>query len=266
MTTITVAQVWKKHGDWTVQGNYKTDNGSPAIEYIRWVDGSDHTFDVTFVNGEVHRLHGDTLLEVVEPSAERKSVSQMTPSEVRALPQTAEPPAPTPPPDVSEIAAIKARLAKITPGQWVAEHDTDHNVPFWIVESYTDEGTDWVAKVMKWGGFEDDPISEHDAKFIANAPADITALLAALDTANAEVAATLANNIIALLYLDPAPTWDTIEEADNLITAEICDMRLQHAADEATIANLRGQLERANAELDALTVANVQLAIQLGIK
>ena len=148
-------------------------------------------------------------------------------------------PAPTTPPDATsggEIAAIRARLAKITPGEWwVDEYINEMHDKVLHVRQPHEADQYGICEIFGEPDGEDDHVRS-DAQFIANAPADIRALLAALGTANAEIARLTDENTDIdhqLAYRE--------REAKNAKLAVVLAMD-QRTADLATIETLRRQL------------------------
>ena len=89
-------------------------------------------------------------------------------------------------PAVTALTAIRERLAKITPGEWV-ENTTDDGFDQIEVPSKQMDYGPWV--VCGIGDLEEtDPEDHYNADFIAHAPADIAMLLAEVDRLTAALA------------------------------------------------------------------------------
>lgn len=71
------------------------------------------------------------------------------------------------------IAPIKARLAAVSPGEWGASYRPEGSTTVWRHEAGAGRFT--VAEVCSWDR------RRENAEFIANAPADIAALLAEIE-------------------------------------------------------------------------------------
>lgn len=102
----------------------------------------------------------------------------------------------TPPVEALDVAAIEARLTAITPWPWETDGDDIDNVSAQLVAA--EEGTEHDGWEVFRAGDPSEPIGtaliEADARFYAQAPSDIAALLvdrAALLAANVAMRKTL---------------------------------------------------------------------------
>lgn len=91
----------------------------------------------------------------------------------------------------AQIDAIRKRLSRITPGWWGFGRSLVRDDQY--ISLIADQGRGELALVIEMYYDSDSTgdamrMNEADAAFIEHAPADMTALLAALDAANAEIA------------------------------------------------------------------------------
>lgn len=84
----------------------------------------------------------------------------------------------------AQIDAIRKRLSRITLGRWGFGRSFVH--PDCYGDLMADQGRGELSLVIETSGIAM-RMNEADAAFIEHAPADITALLSALDAANAEI-------------------------------------------------------------------------------